>query len=72
MPSKAKTRVPSAREIVIKGFHDGESNADISRRVVRAHPASPLVTPATINYLRNEIRKSDKSVKSDRTIRRGK
>lgn len=65
-------RKRTARELTIWAIHRGETNAEIARRVKLAHPKSPLVTPATVNYIRNEIRKADKSVRSDRTIRRGR
>jgi len=67
-----KRRIRTAREMTIWAIHKGESNAVIAARVRKAHPNSPLVTAATVNYVRNEIRKADKSVKSDRIVRKGR
>jgi hypothetical protein len=66
-----KTKRPrTARELTIWGIHRGMSNAEIAARIKREHPRSPT-TAATVNYIRNEIRKGDKSVKSDRAVRKG-
>lgn len=64
-------RIPTSREMIVKGLHEGKSNADIAARVKKTHPRSP-VSAATVNYIRNEIRKGDKSMKSDRAVRKGK
>lgn len=64
-------RKRTARELTIWGIHRGMTNADIAARVKKDHPRSPI-TAATVNYVRNEIRKGDKSVKSDRAVRRGR
>lgn len=70
MPKKID-RVPSAREMTVAGIHKGKSNADIVAAIRKAHPRS-TITAATVNYVRNQIRQGDKSVKSDRAVRKGR
>lgn len=64
-------RIRTAREMTIWALHKGESNVAIVARVKKAHPHS-TITAATVNYIRNQIRQDDKSMKSDRAVRKGK
>jgi hypothetical protein len=66
-----KKRTMTARERIIRGIHFGETNAEIVAAVRADHPRSPT-TAATVNYIRNEVRKGDKSVKSDRAVRKAR
>lgn len=64
-----KTRIMSVRELTIWGIHREYSNAEIVALVMRKHPHSQI-TAATVNYTRNQIRRGDKSVKSNSRITR--
>lgn len=66
-----KTRIMSVRELTIWGIHSGKTNVEIVTLVLKKHPHS-AITAATVNYTRNQVRRGDKSVKSDRQARRGK
>ena len=63
-------KVKSGREIVIWALHRGKSNSEILTRVLKEHPKSPM-TLATINFIRNGVRKDSPNVKSERALRRG-
>jgi len=51
------------------GLRTGLTNEEILAAVRKKHPKSEM-TLATINYLRNQIRKTDKTVPNNRVARR--
>ena len=65
-----KTRLMSVRELVVWGIHNDHTNSEVVALVLKKHPHS-TITAATVNYTRNQIRRKDKSVKSDRRARKG-
>lgn len=64
-----KTRIMSVRELVIWGLHHYRSNAEIVALCKRKHPNS-TITAATVNYTRNQVRRTNKDIKSDRQAKR--
>ena len=66
-----KTRVMSVREIIVWGINNDWTNAEIVALALKRHPHSTL-TAATVNYTRNQIRRGNKAIKSDRATRRGR
>ena len=64
-------RIRTARELVIWALHRNEDNATILARVKKAHPKSPM-TLATINFIRNSVRKTDNTVASERALKRSR
>lgn len=48
----------------------GHGNVAVAREVRKKHPYS-TITAATVNYVRNDLRKTDKSIKSDTAVRKG-
>ena len=71
MPRIKKTRIMSVREIIVFGIHNDWTNSEIVAHALKRHPHSTL-TAATVNYTRNQIRRKDKRIKSDRATRRGR
>lgn len=66
-----KTRIMSVREIIVWGINNEWTNSEILELCLKKHPHS-TITAATVNYTRNQIRRKDKSIKSDRATRRGR
>jgi len=62
-------RVRTVRELTIWAIHKGKTNAEALACILKLHPRS-TITLATINYVRNQIRQTDKTVMSDRAAKR--
>jgi hypothetical protein len=59
-----------AREVIIAAIKRGATNEEALTTAVKKHPRT-TISPATVNYLRNQLRKTHpKTVKSDREARR--
>lgn len=52
-------------ELVKKAIKSGKSNTDALEFAKREHPYSKM-TLATVNYLRNQMRKTDRTIKPAR------
>jgi hypothetical protein len=59
MPRIKKTRIMSVREIIVWGINQEWSNAEIVALAKKKHPHSTL-TAATVNYTRNQLKRSKK------------
>lgn len=66
-----KTRIMTVREIIVFGLNNDWTNAEIVAHALKRHPNSPL-TIATVNYTRNQMRRKDKAIKSDRATRKAR
>jgi anaerobic glycerol-3-phosphate dehydrogenase len=58
-------------EIIGTEIRKGKSNAEALAAAKAAHPYSKM-SEATVNYIRNQLRKKDKTIKSDRAAKRRK
>jgi len=58
----------TVREIIIASIRRGKSNAAALAAVKRKHPYSKITLP-TINWHRNQLRRTDRAIKNDRSCR---
>lgn len=61
-------RVKSTHEILRSQFKRKRNNAQALAAVLKAHPHSTM-TPATVNWYRNRMRKEDDSIPSEHSLR---
>jgi len=66
-----KTRIMTTRELTIWGINNDRSNAEVVALVLKKHPHSQI-TAATVNWTRNQVRRKNKAIKSDRVTRRSR
>ena len=59
-----------SKKTILAGLRDGLTNEEILKEVRLKHPKSQM-TLATVNYMRNQVRKSDKSIPNNRVAKRG-
>jgi len=61
-------RVKSTIQIMQSAFKRKRNNAETLAAVLRAHPRSKM-TLATVNWHRNQMRRDDKSIPSEHSLR---
>jgi anaerobic glycerol-3-phosphate dehydrogenase len=56
-------------QILKSAIKRGKSNAEALAEAKKEHPYSKM-SEATVNYLRNQLRRTDKKIQSDRAAKR--
>ena len=64
---KSKTE-KTAREIIMSAIKRGRTNDEALAAAIKAHPKT-TTTLATVNWLRNQIRRKHPTVQTDRATR---